>query len=235
MKYDEMVSGYRALYYRLLENHSIAERVKNKLLYLSNPVFKSIYSPRERFKIAIKFFTHGLMPGGFSRVFHFLRSIPFSKPSLIPLVVKEWIIALAMRDYVDRHFIQEFDKANDLTGNYLGLIEKAFQRYLHGGVLEVSLDQVKNAAANLSISMKGLLDRDFFNRAASHLEKVLQNTASSVTLYIEEFHEEELEYLNHLLKRLSRYGDRIYINVHERLRNIINIDSSVFNLVLESK
>ena len=114
------------------------------------------------------------------------------------------------------------------------MIEEAFQHYLHGGTLEVSLKQVKDAAANLSISIKGLLDHDFFVRAANHLEEVLQNTTSSVTLHIEEFHEAHLEHLDHLLRRLSRYGDRVYISVHEKLRDRVNIDSSVFNLVLEA-
>jgi hypothetical protein len=39
--------------------------------------------------------------------------------------------------------------------------------------------------------------------------------------------------MSRLLKRLARYGDRGYIAVHEELRDAIDIDSSVFNLVLE--
>lgn len=166
-------------------------------------------------------------------MFHFLRSIPFSNPGQIPLVIQDWIVGLAMRDYVDRHFIQEFEEANRLSGSYLGLIEKAFQRYLNRGALEVSINQVKNAAANLSISVTGRLDRDFFAPAADHLEKILQNTTSSITLHIEDFHEAQVQYLNQLLNRLSRYGDRIQITVPEKLRNVVNIDSSIFNLILD--
>jgi radical SAM superfamily enzyme YgiQ (UPF0313 family) len=233
MGYDEMVSGYRALYYRLLDDRNIANRIKNKTRYLANPVRNSRYSLRETLTILGNLFIHGLKPGGFSRVFHFFRSIPFSRPRLISIVIQDWIAGLAMRDYVDRQFIQEFEKVNHLANNYLGLIKKTFQGYLDRGALEVSLSQVKNAAANLSISMKGWLGRDFFVRAANHLEKILEDTTSSVTLHIEEFHETQLKYLNRLLKRLSRYGDRIYITVPEKARGIIDIDSSVFNLVLE--
>lgn len=233
MSYDEMVNGYRELYYRLLDNHTIADRIKNKTRYLTNPIYRNKYSLGTQLKSLGKFILYGIIPGGFSRLYHFVRSMPFSKPNQLHIVIQDWVIGIAMRDYVDRHFIQEFDKANNLTDKYRGMIEEAFQRYLHGGALEVSLKQVKNAAANLSISIKGLLDHDFFIRAANHLEEVLQNTTSSVTLHIEEFHETELEHLNHLLRRLSRYGDRIYISVHEKLRDRVNIDSSVFNLVLE--
>jgi hypothetical protein len=35
-----------------------------------------------------------------------------------------------------------------------------------------------------------------------------------------------------LLRRLARYGDRVHIVVDERLRVLVPIDSSVFNLVL---
>ncbi len=233
MGYEEMVSGYRALYYRLLDNRNIANRIKNKTRYLTNPIYKGSYPLLEQVRVLGRFFIHGLLPGGFSRMFHFFRTIPLSKPRQIPLVIQDWIVGLSMRDYIERHFIQEFEDVNHLTDSYLGLIEKAFPRYLNLGALEVSFNQMKNAAANLSISMKGWLDRDFFVGAAPHIEKVLEHTSSSVTLHIEEFNEAQLEHLNQLLGRLSRYGDRIYINVHERLRDMVRIDSSIFNLVLE--
>jgi radical SAM superfamily enzyme YgiQ (UPF0313 family) len=233
MSYDEMVNGYRDLYYRLLDNRTIADRIRNKTRYLNNPIYRNKYPLGTQFKSLGKFILYGIIPGGFSRIYHFIRSIPFSRMNQFHIVIQDWVMGIAMRDYVDRHFIREFDKANNLTDKYRGMIEEAFQHYLHGGTLEVSLKQVKDAAANLSISIKGLLDHDFFVRAANHLEEVLQNTTSSVTLHIEEFHEAHLEHLDHLLRRLSRYGDRVYISVHEKLRDRVNIDSSVFNLVLE--
>jgi radical SAM superfamily enzyme YgiQ (UPF0313 family) len=235
MGYEEMVSGYRALYYRLLDNRNIADRIKNKTRYLTNPIYKGSYPLVEQLKVLGRFIIHGLLPGGFSRLFHFCRTIPFSRPRQIPLVIQDWIVGLTMRDYIERHFIQEFEDVNHLTDSYLGLIEKALQGYLNLGVLEISFNQVKNAAANLSISMKGWLDRDFFVGATPHIEKVLKHTTSSVTLHIEEFNESQLEHLNKLLGKLSRYGDRVYINVHERLRDMVNIDSSVFNVVLERR
>jgi radical SAM superfamily enzyme YgiQ (UPF0313 family) len=234
MTYDEMVRGYRTLYYRLLENSSISERVRNKVRYLSNPVFKSVYPLKEQVGVATRFLVHGLLPGGISRIYHFLRSIPFSKPRYIPLVIKEWIIALSMRDYVDRHFVEEFETLNSRVNKYASLLERAFSGYLKGGALEVSVNYFKNAAANLSISLReGLQKREFFVKAGGYIESLLKNTASSVTLTIEDLNEDELEYLNNFLKRLSKYGDRVYISVNERIRGMINIDSSIFNLVLE--
>jgi len=139
-----------------------------------------------------------------------------------------------MKDYVDRHFIREFDENNVLAKSYSESIEKSFEPYMNKGSLEVSLSRVKNTAANLSISIKGIIDKDFFEHVAPHLEKVLENTSSSITLNIDHFHETQRQHMNRLFKRLSRYGDRIYIAVHEKWRDKVNIDSSVFNLVLEN-
>ncbi len=63
---------------------------------------------------------------------------------------------------------------------------------------------------------------------------MLEDTTSSITLHIEELHEAQLKHLNRLLKRLSRYGDRISIAVHENVKEIVHIDSSVFCLVLKT-
>ena len=78
-----------------------------------------------------------------------------------------------------------------------------------------------------------MVDRRFFRRSARHLESVLRDTASSVTLHIDHLHETQLRHLERLLRRLSRYGDRVRITVPERLRDLVQVDSSVFHLTLE--
>jgi len=234
MKYEEMVNGYRGLYNHLLKDRNIAFRIKGKIRYLSNPVHQVKYSLKEALLIMKNLFFQGIKPGGFSRAFYFFRSLPISRPKLIPIVIQDWIVGLAMKDYVERQFIQEFEKLNNLAKDYLGLIKKTFQGYLDHGALEVNLSQVKNAASNLSISMKGWLDKDFFMRIDKHLQKVLKHTTSSITLRIEEFHEAQQKHFNKLLKKLSRHGDRIHIILHEKVRNMVEVDSSIFNLVLES-
>ncbi len=233
MRYEDMLAGYRALHSRLLDDRSIAGRVRNKLRYLADPLYKAGYSVAEQLSILGKFLVHGLIPGGISRMAQFLRSLVTSPPRLIPLVVHEWIVGLAMRDYADRHFKQESAETSPLARTYFASIEKAFQRYLDQGALELSLDDVKNTVTNLSLCLKGWLDRDFFVRATRHLEKLLEDTASSVTIRIDELHEAQRAHLKRLLKRLSRYGDRIYVTVHEELRDVVAIHSSVLNLILE--
>ena len=234
MGYKEMVSGYKQLHHRLLSNRGIAKRIKNKTRYLINPNNGSEFSLMRGLKSLRNFGIHGLLPGKMPRIFHFLRTIPLFKPGLIPLVVQDWIIGLSMKDYVNRHFSQEFEKVNQIAYGYLKQIEEAFNHYLHKGTLELSFNQAKNAAANLSIKLKGVKKRKFFNQAGRYLEKVLEDTASSITLHIEELQEARIKHLNRLLKRISQYGDRVYITVNEKLNDLIEIDSSKFNFVLIS-
>jgi len=44
----------------------------------------------------------GVLRGGPSRIFHFARSLPLSRPSLIPIVIRDWVVGLTMQDYVER-------------------------------------------------------------------------------------------------------------------------------------
>jgi radical SAM superfamily enzyme YgiQ (UPF0313 family) len=235
MSYDELVNGYHDLFFRLLDDRCIADKIKNKTLFLKDPLYRNQYPLRNQLSSLAKIIVRGIMAGGLSRIYHFIRSVPFTKPNQIPVVIQDWVVGISMRSYIDRHFVKEIEEADSLTHNYKGALENAFEGYLTHGALEVSLKKVRNAASNLSISIKGLMDGDFFVRAGPHLEKFLKNTSSSITLNIEEFNETQRQHLHGLLNQLSRYGDRIYIAVHERFRHMVDIDSSVFNLVLEKK
>lgn len=233
MGYEELVRGYRTLQCRLLHHASIARRIRNKFRHLTNPVARPDYALRDQVRILGRFLMRGLLPGGVARLYHFLRTLPVSRPRLVPLVVQDWIVGLSMRDYFDRHYAQSLGGASQRARDRVRSIEKALRRYVHQGALELSLDEVKHRAAVLSISLRGRLDREFFSRAAPHLEQLLAATTSSITLRIEELHEAQLVHLERLLARLARYGDRIHIAVREELQDLVAIDSSVFNLVLE--
>ena len=166
-------------------------------------------------------------------MFHFVRSIPFGRPKFIPLVVQDWIVGLSMRDYVERNFGERIDELTTIARRRMERIERSFRRYVQRGVLD-SLEEARDTASNLSFTMQGCLDRRFFRRAGRHLEKVLEQTTASVTLRVAALRHEHRRHMRRLLKRLARYGDRVYIAVHDELRSIIDVDSSVFNVVLEA-
>lgn len=234
MTYDELVEGYRQLFFRLLEDRGIARRIRNKLRYLTRPSFREEFSTRENLALLWRLITRGLLPGGWSRVRHFLGSVPWTRPKLIPLAVQDWIIGLAMHDYVQRHFQPQPVGLTHRLEKRLTALERTLREYVRSGALELSVDNVKQSAGELSLRFKGWLDRDFFDRAARQLETVLKHSAASLTLHIEDFHLTQQEHLREMLDRLSRHGDRISVRIKRDLRHLIEIDSSVFNLVLES-
>ena len=59
-----------------------------------------------------------------------------------------------------------------------------------------------------------------------------QRLYERLTLRIEELHAQHAAHLQALLARLARHGDRVSIAVHEKLRALVPVDSSVFDLVL---
>ncbi|UCD23300.1 MAG: DUF4070 domain-containing protein, partial [Gemmatimonadota bacterium] len=233
MKYEEMIERYRGLYARLMAYRNIADRIRNKVKFIGVPPAIRDRSLVAQFRIVSRLVFRGLLPGGIPRMFHFVRSVPLHRPRFIPLVVQDWIVGLSMRDYIQRHYCERIDGLRTGARRRMERIERCFRRYVQRGTLEMSLEEVKDAVSNLSFSLRGRLDRRFFRRAGHHFEKVLEQTTASITLRIDALHHEHHRHMRRLLKRLARFGDRVSIAVHDELKEIVDVDSSVFNLVLE--
>jgi radical SAM superfamily enzyme YgiQ (UPF0313 family) len=233
MQYDAMVASYKALYKRLLEDRQIADRIRNKVRYLRDPVRQSQYGLIEGLAILGRLMARGIVPGGVFRLFHFLRSLPFTSPRVLPQAITDWIMGLAMRDYVERRFGVAMKSPQAAASRLFDSLQAALAVYLQSGKVSVALKEGPAAGLDLSVSFKGWLDRSFFSRTASHLEKLLRRTPSTVTLRIELAYEAEIFHLNRLLRRLAPYGDRIFIHFDTKLRELVRIDSSVFHLILD--
>ncbi|HYM99483.1 MAG TPA: hypothetical protein VET25_07045, partial [Aestuariivirgaceae bacterium] len=85
---------------------------------------------------------------------------------------------------------------------------------------------------DLEISLSAMLDRGFFVRAAPRLEQFLKTTRARITLRVDGLRVPQFDDLGRLLRPLARYGDRVFIVLDEKLRGLVPIDSSVFNLIL---
>lgn len=233
MEYDAMVASYKALYRRLLEDRQIADRIRNKARYLRDPVRQSQYRLTEGLAILGRLMARGILPGGLIRLLHFLRSLPLASPRLLPQAITDWIVGLAMRDYVERRFGIAMRSRQATASRLFESLQAALAVYLKSGKVSVALKDGLAAGPNLSVSLRGWLDGSFFLRMARHLEKLLKRTPSTVTLRIELAHEAEVFHLNRLLRRLAPYGDRIFIHFDAKLRELVRIDSSVFHLILD--
>ena len=233
MEYDAMVASYKALYQRLLEDRQIADRVRNKARYLCDPVRQSQYGLIEGLGILGRLMTRGILSGSGFRLFHFLRSLPLASPRLLPQAITDWIMGLAMRDYVERRFDVGTKNRQAAALRLFESLQAALAVYLRSGKVTVALKDEPAIGVNLFVSLRGWLDRGFFRRAARHLEKLLKRTPSTVTFRIELAQGMEMLHLKRLLQRLAPYGDRIFIHVDAKLRELVRIDSSVFHLILE--
>jgi radical SAM superfamily enzyme YgiQ (UPF0313 family) len=233
MGYEEMIASYQRLYRRLLSDRGIAQRVRNKARHMRAPVYRGNYTLGERVSILARLLVKGLLPGGVPRVVQFLRSLPWTAPTKIPLAVMDWIAALSMRDFVERHFRGAFTTDSAAATRWFVALQRVVGRHLTraGAAVELKLEQ--GLAPQLQIRLKGALGRAFYARCARRLPRLMRETQARVTLIVEEAQQQQLLYLERMLARLARYGDRIYISVAEPLRARLAIDLSMFHLVLE--
>jgi hypothetical protein len=226
MDYDAMVDGYRALYQRLTTDENIALRIRNQLRQLGRPVYTGGYSPREGLAIVARLFFKGIVPGGLSRIALFLRTFPWRQPSHLAMWASDWITGLSMQGYVKHHFAAA-NAEQPLLERRVAAVRSALARYLEAGKVTLSFRQ-----PDVTLSMQALLDGKFFRRAGRRLERLLKHTGARLTLRIDALPTQHHAHLTALLSRLTRYGDRVSIVVDERLRSLVHIDSSMFNLVL---
>lgn len=232
MDYDEMVNGYTDLYRRLSDDKGIADRICNKTRWLRHPVSQPIYTMKQRIGIVMRLFGRGLLRGGPSRWYHFLRTLVRRPIQLWPFIITEWIAGLSMQDYVKRRFGVNAAYERQLGQATLDFIHRHFEASLRRGTLEVSLGWTE-ATTHLTVKLRGVIDRRFFTYAARRIDRLLRRSAATVSLSIDEPCIAQQAYLEYLLRRLARYGDRVSVRLSERLLPLLPVDSTYFRLVLE--
>jgi radical SAM superfamily enzyme YgiQ (UPF0313 family) len=231
MAYDALVASYLVLYRHLTTDRAIAQRIRNKLRHLRNPVYRGEYALRERVVILSRLLAR-LLRGGPARLYHFACSMPWLRPRQLPLATVDWIAGLAMRDFVERRYCSARARDADVAGRGFASLTRAIRRPLDAGKVRLELTLCNAVAPRLRLSLVGALGPAFFRRIARRLERLLARSGSSVTLVVEHIEAAELVHFERMLERLARYGDRIFVKVSEQLHGAVNIDSSVFRLML---
>src|SRR5512134_55651 len=233
MRYHEMVEGYIGLYRRLLSDRSIADRVRNKLRHLRRPVYRGEYAASEKPGIVARFLVRGILRGGWSRLYHFARSLPWLQPGKLPLAIMDWIGAIAMRNYADRRLSPPRPRDAALAGKWFASFERAISRYLRDGRASAELSLAVGDSPRVKLRFACGLDRAFFKRCGPRLQRLLRRSRASLMLVVEEIEIQQVRNLQRLLRGLARYGDRISIEISDRLHDLVAVDSSLFHLVLE--
>ncbi len=231
MSYEAMVQNYQVLYQRLFSDHGIAQRICNKIRYLRNPVYQGKYSLHQRLTIMRRLFTCALLASGPIWLYHFLRTLTVAPPRAWPQVLADWIAGLAMRDYIKRHFMTDRDREQRLARLTSAMLHKLCAADVRRGVVEIG-NRIGEDGTHLQILLRGFVSQVFFTHAARRLERMLRHSAATVTLHIEALRADQQRQLEHLLKRLAPYGDRVSVWIDERIRPLVPIDSSVFHLLL---
>lgn len=232
MQYDDMVYAYKNLYRKLSHDRDIARRIRSKARYLKDPVTKAHYSYWQTLAIVARFLARGVLAGGPLRLWRFLSTIMCCAPRMWPHVITDWIAGLAMRDYLRRYFGLDPAGEHHAAHATLAFIRNRFAGSLRRGSLEASL-ALTGSVTRLALTLHGAVEGRFYTKAARRIEKLLHQTATTVSLRIDTFPTKQLSYLEHLLQRLSRYGDRISLHLSRELRQLLNIDLSRFHLVLD--
>lgn len=153
-------------------------------------------------------------------------------PSRVNTAISDWIVGLSMRDFAQRRLTSEPIDASVVKLS-VDALRSAIGDDLTRGKVTLALHQ--SGGLDLAICFKGSPDHRFFKRAAPSLERFLKHPHASLTLRIEAFKAAHISQLQEMLRKLAHYGDRISIEVDERLSTLVPINSSVFHLVLAGR
>ena len=202
MTVAQMSEGFKRLYADLLSDGAIAARIREKLAHFGHPPRTRREGFREATAIVRRLLWHGIAPGGPARLWHFLRSLPLSRPRLLPLAVNDWIAALAMKSYAQSAFLDTRQWIHTPEAAF-GRLRARLRRWRRRGAVRLAL-----RGSQLSVRVRGRLEARLARRLARSLRAVLERSPAHVVLAIERAASSELE---RLADALLQYGERARI------------------------
>ena len=228
MSREELLQGYRELHAQLLEDAAIARRIIVKTRAFGAVRATAEYGPAGNATILARLLWRGVMPGGAVRIWHFVRSIPWLKPSLIPLAVGDWIVGLSMQDYARRHLGGLAPETPAQWRLRLARLGRALHRC---GAGDVSLsERTEQGAPVLAWSLPAVPARGL-RRAALQLRALLRDTPARLTLRFGDIRATDLPRLRRLLRALRMFADKVCIEI-EALEGPIGPQAWPFRLRL---
>jgi hypothetical protein len=186
--------------------------------------YRGGYTLPETLALLGRLLRKGVLAGGPSRLYHFARTIPITRPHLVPTMIADWIAGLSMRKFAADHLWPAV--APDL----LEQVREALARYVRQSEVWVTRHA---ELPSLNIRIGHGFNMAFFHKARPELRKLLTQSQARLTLAIDNLGSDS-EYrkeLEKLLKRLSRYGDRVAVEISEATRARLGLDLSAFEHV----
>ncbi|MGZ7030423.1 MAG: radical SAM protein [Thermoanaerobaculia bacterium] len=230
MTIEEMRAGYQDLYGRLLSDRGIADRILSKVRHLVPSRGRTGDPIGTQIVMAARLIVSGIRPGGVRRWWHFTRSIAWAQPRQVPFVMAEWVTGLSMRKYAEKYLLAARAREARKMERALARLRTRLSRWIDEGALELTLENVRTALPNLSLTVRSAIDSSSLSRAAGDLRRWLRATRATITLRIEG----DARAAERLLARLSRYSDRISLSLSEAIP-VVNMDWSRFEVRVGSR
>jgi radical SAM superfamily enzyme YgiQ (UPF0313 family) len=229
MSREELLSGYGRLHERLLDDSAIAGRIINKNRSLGRVPGGMEYGAGTSLGILVRLLWRGILQGGPTRPWHFLRSFPWLRPSQIPSTVGDWIVGLSMQHYARRHLAGAAPESPALWNTRLTRLAQALRR-CGAGQVTVNHRPGECGTPVLALSL-GVVPGRRVRRAARHLRAFLQDTPARLTLRFEEIHAADVRRLRRLLSGLTHFADKVSIEAGA-LHGLISLNAWPFQLTL---
>ena len=228
MTHEALISGYRRLHERLLDDGAIARRIISKNRFLGRTSGGLEYGALASFGILVRLLWRGVLRGGPSRSWNFLRSFPWLRPWQIPSTVSDWIVGLSMQDYARRHLGEAKLEPPALWHTRLASLAQALRRCGAGKVIVGHRPDHCGTPA-LALSLRAVPAR--VGRTARYLSAYLKDAPGRLTLRFEEIQAADLPRLHRLLGRLTHFADKVSIDAGT-LHGRIALNAWPFQLTL---
>jgi radical SAM superfamily enzyme YgiQ (UPF0313 family) len=203
MSAAELSDGYLRLYRHLLTDGAIARRIRNKLAHFGVPPATRKESFAEGATILWRLLWRGILRGGPLRAWHFIRSLPVTRPRLMALAVNDWVAGLAMRGYAERNLLSSSRK-NLTPEDAFARVRAALRGWRRKGVVRVALRR-----SQVAIRITGRLERRLARKLSRQLRGVLERSPVAVVLAVES--RGVRPEVDRLSRALAHYGDRVSI------------------------
>ena len=215
MTAEQMSSGYKRLYAELLSDSAIARRIRNKLMHFGRPPLTKRETLGEASAIMRRLLWNGIALGGPARAWHFLRSLPFTRPHLLPMAVNDWIAGLSMRRYAERNLLGLDTQGALSAEDAFARLRVALRRWRKKGVVRLILRKTE-----LAVRVTGQLEPRLARALSRHLRAVLERSGARLVVAVEGRAGAELERLSHAL---ARYGDRAGIVLGRGVNDLLRM------------
>ena len=224
---EETISRlYADVYRRLLTDDGIATRIKNKLAHMGQTGYRGGYTTAQTLTLVRRLITRGLLPGGPSRLWHFFRTWPLTRPHLVPTMIADWIAGLSMKKFAAENLWSTF--SDDLH-----LLEAARARLaLYAQQGQVWIGRQYAGLPSLGIRLDDHWSFAAIKKARREIKQLLKHSQSRILITADSLPAECLGDLEKLLKKLSRHRDRVLLQLSEAVRDRLTIDLSGFQMVL---